>query len=111
MGSVEEMMAGYVWGYGFGPMVGGDFEDTLAGAVGETYAAEWAGQVGIGYLYTNLLGDAELCDTNYTWVYDMSADGEVVSGAEPLDGAGDSAKSTLTPTFQFCLHHAHLCSR
>jgi hypothetical protein len=91
VGSVEEMMAGTAWGFGYGPMVGGDFEDTLAGAVGETYATDWAGDVGIGYLYTNLLGEAELTDTNYTWVFPMAADGLVDGGAEAIAGAGDSA--------------------
>ena len=79
------------WGYGFGPMVAGDFEDTLSDAVGEEYSEEWSGQVGIGYLYTDLVGEAEVNDTNYTFVYTMADDGEVVEDAEPITGAGDSA--------------------
>lgn len=91
VGSVEEMMQGVAWGYGFGPMVGGYFEDTLAGAVGEAYATDWAGSVGLGYLYTNLLGEAELSDTNYTFVYPMAEDGAVDGSATADSGAGDSA--------------------
>jgi hypothetical protein len=59
--------------------------------VGSDYATDWAGNVGLGYLYTNLGGDAEISDTNYTWIYEMGEDGQVEAAAESIAGAGDSA--------------------
>jgi hypothetical protein len=89
-GDVIEFMTAYSYGFGYGPMVGGEFEDTLSGAVGDSYLTDWAGQVGQGWLLEAITGEESLGARNYTFVYDMEEDGDVSPAENPIEGAGDS---------------------
>jgi hypothetical protein len=87
----------YVWGFGFGPMNSPDFESSVSDAVGTDYASEWGGNVGIGWLYTNITGDTDLHDINILFNAPLGADGAVdFSGGDTwldigLSGVGDAA--------------------
>ena len=81
----------FAWGMGFGPMNDSAFEDDLADWVGADTYPEWAGQVGMGWLYTNVTGETELSTPNYTFVWPLAADGLIADDAEWVPGAGDSA--------------------
>jgi hypothetical protein len=93
VGSIVELMEALTLGFGYGPMdTSSDFYSDLTSLVDETtWSDDLEGNVGIGYLYTDVLGDAELSATNYTLVYPVAADGLFETDAEPIEGAGDSA--------------------
>jgi len=67
-----------------------DFKSTLADAVGEDYASDWAGQVGLGWMQESLTGATTLGAYNYTFVYDMAEDGDLTDALDPITGAGDA---------------------
>jgi len=76
-------------------MTDADFEDELAGAVGDSYADEWAGNVHIGWLQEDLTGDLLLNAFNYNFVYEVDAENGLVSDEDgylvSVEGSGDSA--------------------
>jgi hypothetical protein len=85
-----------VWGFGYGPMHDTEFEDALAEAVGETDYADWAGNVGIGWLLTDITGETALNDVDYVVNAPLTEDDEVlIDGESWLDistpGMGDAS--------------------
>jgi hypothetical protein len=91
-----EWLADFVWGFGYGPMNDTEFEDALAEAVGETDYADWAGNVGIGWLLTDITGETALNDVDYVVNAPLTEDDEVLIDGESwleisTPGMGDAS--------------------
>jgi len=91
--SVEDLMMSLTLGFGYGPMDPSSdlYSDLITYVDATEWSDDWAGKVGTGSLYTDITGDAELIESNYTFVYEVAADGLIDTDAEPIDGAGTSA--------------------
>jgi hypothetical protein len=98
----EEWMQAWAWGVGAGPMNSDEFEESVSGSV-EDYASTWAGNVGIGWLYTNITeedGFPVWFDLNILFNAPLLSDGEIdyTDGDETgswldigIAGTGDAA--------------------